>query len=398
VDRTRAQPGTERRRRESRAALAVCAGLALFLGATRAGAQVSGSEPPFAGTIELFANLTGAAVAAPRGPAPEHALWGRADIALRTFLRIETDAGWAFGPRVVVQRLGHGPVELGDRSLVLATPWGRLEYGYRQGLPDTLVGYAPNSYTFTGVEFGPPSGLNLFPHGGLQTSFLASPAGVAVSSLSYLGIATAFAGDFSRKLIYVSPRFLGLQLGLAGTTDADSTPFGADYGRSGQAGLVHESYFGQNVFRVGGSYGFGYRRLPDGDAGLPRKLHSGNLGATLVVNDEWIIGASASLDYARRTLVLDDRSSGIGFGATISVNRESGPWAVGGFLPEARRRDGRTSPVHLFAGEAGASYRFDTRLRIYAAVYLFDLADGNTLPLVEAARGGVLLAGVRGQL
>src|SRR6516162_9203758 len=79
-----------------------------------AGAQVSGTQPPFAGTIEGFANLTFAAVAAPRGRAPDPPVNGRADIALRTFLRVETDNGFALGPRVVVQTLGQGPVELSD--------------------------------------------------------------------------------------------------------------------------------------------------------------------------------------------------------------------------------------------------------------------------------------------
>lgn len=377
---------------------AILLGAALFSHATVARAQVSGTEPPFAGTVEGFANLTGGVVASPRGPAPAHVIKGRADIALRTFLRIESDNGFTFGPRVVVQTLGQSPLELGDRSIVLGTPWGRLELGYRQGLPDTLVGYAPNSYTFTGVEFGPPSGLNLFPHGGLQTSFLTPSVASAVGSLSYLGIATAFAGDFSRKLIYVSPRFLGLQLGLSGSSNADPTSFGADYGSSGQAGLVHERYFGQNVLRIGGSYGFGYRRLADGVSGAPRELHSGNVGATLVLNDEWIFGASASADYAKRTLALDDPSSGVGFGVTVSINRESGPWDVGGFLQQAWRHNGSASPVRLLAGEVGASYRLETRLRIYTAIYSFDLRDDNPVAIVTSARGGVFLLGVRGQL
>jgi predicted porin len=314
-------------------------------------------------------------------------------------LRVETDDGFALGPRVVVQTLGQGPIELSDRSLVVGTPWGRLELGYRQGLPDTLVGYAPNSYTFTGVEFGPPSGLNLFPHGGLQTSFLAPVVASAVGSLSYLGIATAFAGDRSPKLIYVSPRFLGLQVGLSGATDADPTPFGADYDSSGQAGIVHEQYFGQNVLRIGGSYGVGYRRVQDGSGStVARALHSGNVGATLVLEDEWILGASASLDYAWRTLRLEDALPGVGYGFTASVNRESGPWDLGGFLQEARRREGSASPTQLFAGEVGASYRLDTQLRFYGALYVFDFRDEDAAAALPHARGGVFLLGARGQL
>ncbi len=380
--------------------IAAAAAMFVLLRPAAVEAQISGDERPFAATVEGFANLTGGVVDGLKGPRPEHALRGRADIALRTYLRIEAPGGFSFGPRVVVQSVGQGPVGVGDRSLVLSTPWGRLELGYRQGLPDTLVGYAPNSYTFTGVEFGPPSGLNLFPHGGLQTALLAPAVATAVASLSYLGIATAFAGDFSPKLIYVSPRFFGLQLGLAGTTNADPTPFGADYASSAQAGIVHERYFGQNVLRIGGSYGFGHQTLSDGAGGrFPRDLHSGNAGITLVVNDEWIVGASGSLDYARRTLMLDDPSSSIGYGFTASVNRESGPWDAGGFVQQAHRRDGSVSRNELYAAEIGASYRLETRLRLYTAVYAFTLSENDGIAsLLPRARGGVFLLGVRGQL
>jgi hypothetical protein len=129
-----------------------------------------------------------------------------------------------------------------------------------------------------GVEFGPPTGLSLFPQGGLQTAFLAANVASAIASVSYLGVTTAFAGDGSPKLIYVSPRFSGIQLGVSGSWDAEPTPFGADFKQSAQVGLVYEHYFGQNVWRIGGSYGLGYRRVSDGMADQSRSLHSANLG------------------------------------------------------------------------------------------------------------------------
>jgi hypothetical protein len=88
-------------------------GLSL-LGALPARAQISGSAPPFASTIEGFANLTSAGAGASSGPGAEHVVDGRADLALRVFARIESDNGFALGPRVVVQSVGQDSVALGD--------------------------------------------------------------------------------------------------------------------------------------------------------------------------------------------------------------------------------------------------------------------------------------------
>src|SRR5262249_20114547 len=135
--------------------------------------------------------------------------------------------------------------EFGDRTLVVAIPSaGRVEVGWRQGLPDTLTGYAPNSYTFTGVEFGPPTGRNLFPNGGLQTSFLDSRLAARLAAVSYLGITAALASDASPKIIGVSPRFAGFQVGASFSPDAEDPVWGGEVGASAQAGLLREIYFG----------------------------------------------------------------------------------------------------------------------------------------------------------
>ena len=366
----------------------------------RANAQIVGAEPPFMATVEGYANVTGAASATAHGPRAKYPLNARADLGLRVFARYESEDGFAFGPRVVVQSLGQEPPALGDRTIVLSTPdWGRLEFGYRQGLPDTLTGYAPNSYTFTGVEFGPPTGLNLFPHGGLQTSFLAPAQRAAIGSLSYLGIATAFAGDASLKALYTSPRFLGFQLGLSASPNADPTPSGADYKQSGQAGIAYEYHFGDNqTLRSGGSYGLGYRRSGIEQASAARTLHSGNVGIALGLEETWFIGLSGSYEYAARSVSSDDPTPRTGFGGTASLNYESGPWAFGGFAQAARAREGALSQSRLLALEIGGAFRLDVHVKFYSSIYGYDYRnDGAAAPL-PTGRGAVFLGGARVQL
>ncbi|MEI9948795.1 MAG: porin [Pseudomonadota bacterium] len=378
------------------AALAV-----LALGSTsRASAQIVGTEPPFASTVEAFANVTGAASAVALGSRATHPLNARIDVALRVFARFETDDGFAFGPRVAVQSLGQQRPALGDRTIVLGTPdWGRLELGYRQGLPDTLTGYAPNSYTFTGVEFGPPTGLNLFPHGGLQTSFLAPAQRDAVGSLSYLGIATAFAADSSFKALYTSPRYAGFQLGLSASPNVDPTPFGADYEQSLQAGIAFEYHFGNNhTLRSGGSYGLGYRRHANENTNAARALHSSNVGVSLGLAETWFVGLSGSYEYAARSLSLEAASPRTGIGGTASINYESGPWAFGGFTQAARAHEGAPTRSRLLALEVGAAYRLDTHLKFYASIYGYDFRDDGAATPRPAGRGAVFLSGVRAQL
>ncbi len=89
------------------------------------------------------------------------------------FARFESDDGFALGPRVVVQSLGQERPALGESNdrARHAGLGGGSSLAIDKVYPTRSRGTPPNSYTFTGVEFGPPTGLNLFPHGGLQTSF-----------------------------------------------------------------------------------------------------------------------------------------------------------------------------------------------------------------------------------
>src|SRR3989475_12321255 len=218
-----------------------------------AAAQEDTRQGPLALTVEGYANVTGAARARmERAETGFDSADRRLDAAARLFGRVDTEE-WTAGARVVLQTIGASRPEFGDRSLVLShAKLGRLEVGWRQGLPDTLTGYAPNVYTFTAVEFGPPTGLNLFPQGGLQTSFLPHSVGAKIAGLSYLGASAALAGDQSPKLIYVAPRISGFQLGFSASPNADDAAGGASFGASAQAGVVQETSLGPSGAPGGG--------------------------------------------------------------------------------------------------------------------------------------------------
>ena len=159
-------------------------------------AQVEQIAGPAFLTVEAYANLTGSTTAWLESSAKRlDRADRRLDAAVRLFARFESEQGIAIGPRIELQSLGAAGPDFGDRSVVVLHPdYGRIEVGYRRGLPDTLTGYAPNAYTFVGVEFGPPTGLSLFPQGGLQTGFLDPAVAGRIAGLSYLGVAAALAG------------------------------------------------------------------------------------------------------------------------------------------------------------------------------------------------------------
>lgn len=80
----------------------------------------------------------------------------RLDGAVRLVALVNAGDSFAFEPRIVVQSGPQDKLGVGERSLLFqGTKWGRFVLGYRQGLPNVLIGYAPNSFTFAGAEYGP---------------------------------------------------------------------------------------------------------------------------------------------------------------------------------------------------------------------------------------------------
>ena len=331
-------------------------------------------------TLEGFGNFTAGALT-DASTVDSHADAWRFDGALRFLERVKIADAPEIGARVVAQRSPENGVQISEASLLLFGQAGRFEVGKRMGLPDVLTGYAPNSFTFTNAEFGPHSGPSLDPGGGLQTAFLSPDIRSQVEALTPLGFAALMADDESAKVLYVSPRRNGFLAGVSFAPDATDPRFKQLL----QAGLVHERYWDQNVLRWGGSYSYA-RGISHGTDGPVHDLHSLNLGVATTLYDSLTLGLSATYDgnsgqpYNRLNRVD-------AWGASTSVNYNSGPWTWGAYYQFARAViDGLGAPTRLRAFEVGASYRWNTHIRLYAAGFHYEL---------DRAEGNVLLAGIR---
>lgn len=299
-------------------------------------------------TLEAYGNLSGGGGQA----GPEEPLFF--DGAVRALGLLPFGNQGHFGLRAVVEAQAgiDSGVDVGERSVIWLDRWGRFEYGRRQGLPDILIGYGPNNFTFTSAEYGPASGFSLDPAGGL-TSVLLGPAGQAAQTLSHLGFAAALSNDRSEKVIYVSPKWAGFLGGLSYASDAGDSD--DRIGALVQAGLTHETYAGEDVLRYGGSVS---RARVDGTA----DLRSLNAGFSALLRDTWLIGVSAGYDSGG-----GDFSSAWGVVSSLNYNR--GAWTFGGFLQFATADTiaAGAAEERLRVGQLGLSYRTSRQTRWFAA-------------------------------
>jgi predicted porin len=295
---------------------------------------------------------------------------------------------------LVVESSPEDRFNLAEASILLSGSHGRLEVGQRQGLPDVLTGYAPNNFAFTGAEFGPASGPSLDPGGGLQHAFLPSILASQLNELGSLGAFASLAGDRSAKFVYVSPKRGGFLGGFSYAPDSDDPRFGA----LAQGGLVHERYWDSNILRIGGSVTYAQPR--GFGSALRSDLRSFNAGATFIVDDDLMLGISATWNGSSGIEKFDGSSHSSAYGATASVNYNHGPWTAGGYLQWARAEgDVRArGDDRLAAAEVGVSYRFTQKLRLYGAWYRFDFDDEGGMTTADRSTGDVLLLGVRATL
>jgi len=291
------------------------------------------------------------------------------------------------GARVVLEGQAglEDDLDFGERSLLLTSSIGRFELGYRQGLPDILTGYGPNNFTFTGAEFGPASGLSLDPAGGLPALYQPPAVAAALSELSVAGYATSLFYDRSAKLIWVAPKTGGFLGGFSYAPDADDA--GDQLAELVQAGITRETYWDQNVLRVGGSWS-------SVRAATGERLHSFQAGFELTWRYDWLLGlaVTSNPDAARTPLAgwAED-----GRGLSTSLNYNHGRWTVGGFAQWSRSRPpGAAHDERLTAAEVGISYRQSTRVRLYLGYYRFNLT-GVALDDGDHDHGAVLLGGLR---
>ncbi|MEJ0039254.1 MAG: porin [Gammaproteobacteria bacterium] len=370
--------------------------LALLLCAQGAHAQINASVDSFELTLEGYANATTAFANERSSNVSIEDGDPRVDAALRALLRWTNVSGPDVGLRAVVERSPEKGADLAETSLLIFGHGGRLEIGDRQGLPDVLLGYAPNPFTFTGAEFGPASGPSLDPGGGLQAAFFGAPLAGRIRDLAVLGFAASLSDDRSAKVLYVTPKTGGWLAGVSYAANASDPRF-EDLA---QAGLAHDTYWDANVLHVGGSYSFAHAANAEGVS--RRDVHSINVGATLVLDYDWMLGASITYDgisglpYSERNL----RSPSNSWGSVVSVNYNFGAWTAGAFVQRATRDSDVARPGTdvLTAFEAGLSYRVSTRLRLYGAWYGFDLDDEDQAPDTDRHHGQIFLFGLRATL
>jgi hypothetical protein len=384
------------KRRYSRSAIARVAMLALssLMSSMVLHAQVISEASSVVFTTEAYGNVTlGTTSGSPQEGESPDALWF--DGAVRELARLHIETGPDFGARVVVEG-SNDRVHLSDASVLVFGSAGRLEIGKRMGLPDVLTGYAPNSFTFTSAEFGPASGLSVDPGGGLQTRYLHPKLRSKIEPLAALGVAASLFNDQSTKVLYVSPKHNGWLGGVSFAANADD----ARFDRLAQAGLVHESYWSQNVWRWGGS--FAHARNDGSSSTIPlRDLNSISLGTSVVLDDSLYLGLAASYDAAGGLpTIAHEEFASASWGATVSVNYNSGPWTLGGYCQYATGEGDVTKAGNdrLSAAEVGASYRFTTKLRVYGAWYVFDFINEGQRSEELSGGGHVFTFGIRATL
>ena len=339
-------------------------------------------------TIEGYTNLSAASADRFAGARGDDT---RFDAGARVLGRLRFDDLPDIGLRLAAEG-DEERAELVEASVLIFGGNGRLEIGERPGLPDVLTGYAPNGFQFTSAEFGPASGPSLDPGGGLQTAFLPQALANQISPLAALGVTAALFDDRSAKILYVSPKKDGWLAGFSYADDADADAIGELL----QAGLTHESYWRQNVLRWGATYAHG--RAVGGSQSKPRDLNSVGAGISLTLDDSLTFGIGASYD-GRSGLPSSAAGSfaSAAWGATVSVNYNRGPWTMGGYyqFATAEGNPGLARDDRLSAFEAGASYRFTTKARIYGAWYRFDFVDEDRSAGGLTDAGNVFILGLR---
>ncbi len=359
-------------------------------------AQIVINQPSAVITIEGYGNVTAGATARTdpeQGSAPDPVVF---DGAARVLARLSTPGGPNIGLRVVAEAANDN-LRVSEASILLFGSGGRLEIGKRMGLPDVLTGYAPNSFTFTTAEFGPPTGRTLDPGGGLQTQFLRAALRTQIEPLAARGVTASLFNDESAKILYVLPKRMGWLAGASFAPHAEDSRFD----RLAQLGIVHESYWHQNIWRWGGTYAYARARPPQ-DGGIAyRDLDSVSLGSSLSLNDSIDLGVSASYDGIGGTARgVTGRNPVTSWGVSASVNYNSGPWTFGGYYQLSAQSQIMSAPdtARLSAFELGASYRLTTRLRLYGAWFAYNLTNGGRRydPLVGYA--GVITVGFRAAL
>jgi len=168
-----------------------------------------------------------------------------------------------------------------------------------------------------------------------------------------------------------------------------------------QAGLAYQEDFGKNFFRVGRSYSYANLHpsitgIQTGNTGsLNRDLSSLSIGAALNLGEVWEFGINVSQNNRGENSHESARHGA--HGITASINYNEGKWVYGGYVHSAHRGASSHGKDFLTALQVGIAYRIDTKLRVYSALYSYQLthdAIGETT-IPASNKGNVFLVGVR---
>jgi len=312
----------------------------------------------------------------------------RIDEAMRRFGRFEFGGSVDATTRIAVQG-GSVPALRDPASSVLLFGAARPEDVSDR---DFLTGYAPGTLSFTTAQFGAAVGSSFDPGASIQSAFVPRDLAAQIDDLSTLGFAPSMAGERSARVLYATREQEGLLAGVSYSPESSDNRYRKLY----QAGLTHETAWGGNLLRVGGTinYGRGRREMDRGD------LYAVNVGSTFTVRQQLTFGLSATMD--RRSIRghfeaapdPDNNRHSRAWGAVASVSYDNGPWTVGAYYQQARtiekafdaQMDGLT------AIEAGVSYRMSPRTRLYGAYYHYELESESEF--ISQTSGGVWLAGI----
>jgi hypothetical protein len=331
----------------------------------------------------------------------------------------------------VGQSFQSGDLQIPEVSAFAIGTFGRFEVGERAAFPQSLVGFTPSEIAFTAAEFGPESGIRLDPNGRLPSTFLQNGLASRIDALTYLGYSERFYDLSSPKLIYISPRIdgfytavsycprtvrpEGFQLahtptpsGRANDPLAGSANLSA-FNNLVQAAVVYNRRTEDVDLTVGATVS---HASPGGDTAtylVQKDASSINSGFTIILDDTWVLGASANYDgFSGTRPDLAPALRRDPFGIIGSINYVEGPWVLGGYYQYATAPSTATAPAcdQVQIVEAGLSYLLDQNhdllgkgyysdLKAYASAYYYDFeADSNGLGS-GYANGVVLVGGLR---
>ncbi len=196
-------------------------------------------------------------------------------------------------------------------------------------------------------------------------------------------------------------RFLGLQLGLSASPQCRCDPIWGRLSTVRAARIAYEYHFGDNhTLRIGEAA----TASGTADPGTKMRtrlarLHSANVGVSLVLAETWFVGLSASYEYAAHSLSLGEASPRTGIGGTASLKLRVGSM---GLWRDLRKQLARMKTLGrglaCSRSEVGGAYRLDTQLKFYTSIYGYDFRDDGVAASLPAGRGAVFLGGVRAQL